>query len=301
MGDTGPEQTERFVGEQLLADVFKRALQGHAPVTTRGLAGLNLGQLLQQQLSLPQFQGGRRLTAPATGAQQQALGGLEQVFALANQQLPGLLSNVTGGLQGLSQGTGQAGQALASLATGQAGPAQGLVEAFAALDQARQAGLQRDLGNIREQFSTGGLRQSTDLARALGARQAESEASFLGQTAPLAAQVAQQQAATQLGAAQSLGQQQLGALLGLPGVVAQTLGIPQTVGGELFRLGEATRQISDQDILRRMQEFQRTQAALFQPALSFFSGTPQIVPPGIGDTLLGGLPLVGAAALTGGK
>lgn len=98
---------------------------------------------------------------------------------------------------GLSNPTAQASQFL----MGQTGPAgaesqaqgilgglaggQDLSSLFSQIDAARQQGLSRDIGNIREQFSAGGAGLSTGLARSIADRQQQSERDYLSQIGQL--------------------------------------------------------------------------------------------------------------------
>lgn len=187
---------------------------------------------------------------------------------------------------------------------GAQGPQANLAQAFAALDAQRRTGLAQDTRDLREQFSFGGNRFSSDLANAIGARQSTSEQNFLAQAAPLAAQLAPQlfSAQTQaLGTAGQLGlgsnQQSLEALLGLPQAFSTTSMLPGQVAGQGFNLGEQLRQIMQGDVAGRQAEFTRTQGALFPTLLQYAAGAPQIYTPGIGQQLLGAGTTLGASAL----
>lgn len=115
--------------------------------------------------------------------------------------------------------TSAASQQLLQMAQG--GGAPDFQSAFSAIDNARRAGLDRDVRDLREQFSYGGNRFSSDLANAIGTRQSESEATSLGQMAQLALQSAGQIGQNRLGAGQSLAQLGLGSAQGFSDATLQ--------------------------------------------------------------------------------
>jgi hypothetical protein len=137
--------------------------------------------------------------------------------------------NVIGQGQGL---LGQAGQllnsgqglgAISSLLGGGAGT--DINQVAAMLDQARQPALQRDLGNLREQFSFNGLRNSTDLNQGAATLLGNSQAALTGQLANLMPQLAGLQSQNQLGGLSAL--TSLAGTQGNLGQMAGNLGLGQ--------------------------------------------------------------------------
>ena len=189
---------------------------------------------------------------------------------------------------------------------------------FAALGQALRGqsdiGLDRTIRDLREQFSTAGLRFGSDIRNEVARAGNESTANLNAELARLGISAAESQGQLRLGAGQALGGLGLGqtgqisdlfsggagrqqeANLALPGIFSGLSNLPTQVGGGGFALGEGFRGIQDTENVRRAQEFQRTEATLLPMLLNFFAGAPQITSPGIGQQLLG---FGGAAA--GGK
>lgn len=93
------------------------------------------------------------------------------------------------------------------------------------LDTARQPGLNRDLANLREQFSFNGLRNSTDLESGASKLMSDSQAALTGQLASIMPQLAGQRSQTSLGALGALGN--LGQTLGGLGQAVGNLGLGQ--------------------------------------------------------------------------
>ena len=62
-------------------------------------------------------------------------------------------------------------------------------------------------------------------------------------------------------------------------------------------MGEQLRGIEDQDILRRLMEFQRTQGALFGPFLGALTGQPIVSGPSVGSQAMQAGTMLGASAL----
>lgn len=152
---------------------------------------------------------------------------------------------------------------------------------FAALDAPRKASLQRDLGQMEEEFGLAGMAGSTALAET-GARAAtESQANLLAEVSRMAPAL---EAARHEGTRNRLAASQL---LGT---------IPLSVAQGGFQLGEAERGIEDMDLQRLYGEFMRQQG-LFPSLLQYLGGTPQApYGPSMFDNLLKG-GLAGAAFL----
>lgn len=126
-----------------------------------------------------------------------------QLSASANSPLQQFLGAGAGQQQdlltqlGLSNPAGQASQFLMRQAgpTGAETQAQGLLgglaggqdlsSLFSQIDAARQQGLNRDVGNLREQFSSAGAGLSTGLAREIANRQQQSQTDFISQIGQL--------------------------------------------------------------------------------------------------------------------
>lgn len=287
MGDTGPIETTRFLGEQNLANILSNIIG--QPQTFQDLA---------TRLSLPQFQG--PFAAPITPVQEQALGGVQDLLETAGGQFGqsqdvinqigqlaqgGPLAGTAGGTSPIAQqllGFGAGGAAGAERAAlGGLGPARGVLPAqallgglatggaqqsllptFAAIDAQRRAGLGRDIRDIRELFSAQGNRFSTDLANTVAARQAESEAGQLAEFGRLSAGVLPAQLQAQLGAATGLGQLGLG---------QQQQGIQALLGGGQLGLGGAQLGAQAAGTLGSLQN----QAALGQ--LGALAGIPGLI------------------------
>jgi hypothetical protein len=268
--------------------------------TTAGGGGL--GRFLQDILGIPQY--GGQMTAGPNTLQRQGLN-------LAGQGLssfsPNTGQNIIQQLLGLAGGGGPGADFLRTAGTGltnlgMTGATPDVASIFQALDNQRRAGLERDVGDIREQFSFGGNRLSSDLMRAISGRQAESEASFLGEGSRVAAQLAPALFQGKVGALSGAGdignllnQLSLGASSSLPGAFQTTSLLPGAVAGQGFNIGEQGRAIEQGGLDRMMQEFLRTQMGLLQPALGYAAGAPLISSPGAGSQVLG----AGATALGG--
>jgi hypothetical protein len=113
----------------------------------------------------------------------------------------------------------------------------------AALDAARRPGLNRDIANLRENFSFNGLRRGTDIQNAVAARQAESESGMMGQLAQMMPQLTGQSNQTSLGTLNAISnlagtQGQLGQMLGNLGLGQGQLAAQGLQGaGSLFNQG----------------------------------------------------------------
>lgn len=191
-----------------------------------------------------------------------------------------------------------------------------------ALDASRQTSLSNNLRDISERFSTSGLRNSTDLATSLGQTSNQSNQDMLGIAAQLLPQLAglKTQALTSagqlglgagsalqsgdIGASDILGQlyqgQQgrgLSALQSLPGAAQLFASIPQQAATSAYNIGSQNQAQDTAAMQAKLQEFIRSQGALFSPILNFASGAPQITGPGKGSQLLGaGTSIAGAFA-----
>lgn len=271
-----------------------------------GSVPFDIGKFIQGRLSIPQY--GGPFTAPANPLQNLAAGGAGQ--SLASFFNPNSQTGAGAGsqiLQSLLNRGGQSSQTPERSILdilGATGPQADLTSAFSALDNQRRFGLGRDIRDLREQFSFSGNRFGSDLANAIANRQSESEANFLAQTAPLAANLAPQlfgQRVSALGTAGQLGQgageQSLQALLAAPGAYSTTSAVPGQVASQGFNIGEQLRQILQGDVGAKQAEFTRTQGGLFPTLLQYAAGAPQIYTPGIGQQLLGAGTTVGASAL----
>lgn len=114
----------------------------------------------------------------------------------------------------------------------------------AALDAARRPGLNRDIRDLREQFSFNGLRRGTDIQNAVAARQAESESGMMGQLAGMLPQLTGQSNQTSLGTLNAVAnlagtQGQLGQMLGNLGLGAGNLQLGAAQGLNQSGLGVA--------------------------------------------------------------
>lgn len=276
-------------------DLFSQLLAGGGNVGQPPQTGIpQIDRMLQQQFG--------RLSAAQAGPLGQLASGnmpsFQGPFGIPlNELQTSILGGVGGGTDILNAlralGTGTSGGLPTAATTNLealAGPA-ALEDVFKQIRSASEFGLGRDVADIREQFSASGLRDTTDLARAIGARQSESETGLQS----LFGQLGLQNLGQRTSAAQALG----GLGLGEAGQRLQALmGFP-TVAGGLFGLGEAARGIEEAPLLRQIQEFQRTQGANLPALLQFISGTPQIVGPGAGSQLLSAGTQLGAAKLGG--
>ena len=151
----------------------------------------------------------------------------------------------------------------------------------AALDGQRRFGLDRDVRDIREMFSSQGLRESSNLADAVATRQSESEANLFAELARIAPQLvgagsSELQALTQLGT--NLGSLELGGQeniiraltgageLGLGGASIDTQALQSILGSQL-QAGQSAGQIGlgQADILSQL--FQGQQGRELQALL----------------------------------
>lgn len=80
------------------------------------------------------------------------------------------------------------------------------------------------------------------------------------------------------------------------GAALQGALLPGQLAEQAFGLGEQERGVREAEILRRQQEFIRTQGALFGPIINAILGQPTAFGPGIGSQLLGTATTVGGAA-----
>lgn len=251
--------------QQFLGNAAAPAQQSLMSLGSFNPALQGIGQLIQQLQSpgaaqtspLSQFLGG---AASPERAQLSQLGQTNPVAQLMQQLSQfGQANPAAQASQFLQQQAGasgnesQAGSALSSLLGGQTGAeqqAQGLLgglaggqnlsSLFSAIDAARQQGLSRDVGNIREQFSAGGAGLSTGLAREIANRQQQSERDYLSQIGQLGLSALP----TQVSAAQALGglggqqgARQLGAAQALGGLGGQTAQRQVDIGQLLGQLG----------------------------------------------------------------
>jgi len=203
-----------------------------------------------------------------------------------------LLSNATGSSTGIldalahPQSLGGVPDAAFSNLAQLSGPA-ALGDVFQAMDKARQIGLGTDTANLREQFSSSGLRDSSSLATAIANLSGQSETQQQSQFG----QLGLQNLATRTSAAGALGN--LG--LGQAGFNLSSMEAYPQVLQSLFGVGEQGRQVQNQALMNQIQEFARTQGGLLPLILQFLGGAPNIVSPGIGQQLLSAGTAVGAA------
>lgn len=324
---------------------------GGAPPTNAGPGQFRLGDFIQQMFSLPQYGGqmGAGLRPEQLAALGQAGGAAGQFFGsqggtaqqiisqllgqgqtgggFAPAGLENLLSNLPGQdiLRQIGMGGGPGGGALQGIASGQ-GNLPEYDQLFNAISSAQQGTFNRNLRDIREQYSSAGLRQGSDLANAFAQAGTENAQNIGSMLAQLGLQSAGAQSGARLGAAQELGRLGLGAgqalgqaglgggdilsqlfsgqqgralsaLQALPGAQATLAGLPMDIATRLFGLGEAARGVQDTNLQRMLAEFQRTQGALFPGIVNYASGAPIISSPGIGSQVLGAGASLGGAAL----
>lgn len=162
-----------------------------------GQTGLNLPPQIQALLQGSQ----NTQSGMAGGIQTAASGASPYIDALA-----GLAGPNGGG--GSSSGSNylmtllQSPQAQSLLSGGQGA---NLNQIGSAISAAAQPGLDRNVRDLREQFSTAGLRDSTDLNMGVSDLMARNQSQITGQLAQIAPQIAQNANSTSLGALSSLG------------------------------------------------------------------------------------------------
>jgi hypothetical protein len=298
----------------------------------QGSYGPNINlQDIFSNLSIPQYQGA--LTAGSNPLQKQALNtasgglsmlpGMEQFGGGVMSRLlgqgsasfapPGLSNLLTQGAgRDMLQGLGGAQGAIGQLMQQGGNSNQDFGGILAALNGARQGALQDSNRDISERFSESGLRNSTDLAGALGTNNQRSADAFLGQAAQLLPELTGQRTQALgmagqlgLGAGQALqqGNLQAGDILGqlfqgqqgrglsalqsLPGAAEIFSMLPQQAANNAFQLGASQQGMDTQGLQAKYNEFTRTQGGLLPMILNYAAGAPQITGPGKGSQLLG--------------
>jgi hypothetical protein len=258
MGDVfqpQPMKTGQQEGQDTLSGILEQYAQGKQPILgyeqAPGGAGMfgfrgapimgpeTLGQYTQM-FNLPQY--GGQLSQGMSGAQQSALGygaGAMNKFFGSGGDMDVIRQSTTNTLKGTGGAFNDVG------------------DVYAALDAQRKQGLKRDLGDLEEQFGVAGLSDSTGLHESAARRQTESEQNLMAEVARIAPQLIQSLTGQQQGAAQILGQ------------------LPQQVAAAGFNLGEAGRQVGQQDLDRMYNDFLRTQS-LFPMLMQYFGNAGEV-------------------------
>lgn len=248
------------VGTTRVGEQRRRGGRGSYTPTERAVTPEDLISFFTA-LTIPAFEG--PFGAPATPLQTAAAGGIGEYIAGYDPR--GMVDP------------------LMEIATG--GAREDIVGLLTAGEDVERRRIAEEQAALRERRAIGGTRRSIGTGRAeaeLASR--VMEAGRLGRET-LAAQLFSAERGRELEAARAL-----------PGAAGTALA-PYITG---VQAGEAMRQISDVDILRRMAEFQRTQGALFGPLLGAVTGLPLVTAPGIGSQLLTAATTLGGAGLSGG-
>lgn len=237
MGTADPKKLDSPRNNAL--DAFSNTLRDS--FSGKGAAGADLGSWVQEMFKMPAYDGD--LSAPANPAETSAMGYVND--AAKSFYSPG--------------GTGQDLTTQLTQILKDQGPSINPDEIRAGLDPARKVSLNRDLGQMEEQFGVQGLAGGTSIAESGARAVSDSESNMMAQITQMLPQLAQARATqggVRLGAADALGKGNM--------APAQ----------QQFAMGEGMRGIQDEHIQRALQEFLR-QSNLFPQLLSFLSGTPQ--------------------------
>lgn len=169
-----------------------------------GSQGGSLMDQIQSMIGGNQNQSIQSLLGLGGGTPEQTM--LQQLAGSGNNPFIQQLASLGG-----QQGGGAGGNALAQLfsspqAAGLLGGGQGsdLQSIGSAIQAASQPGLDRNVRDLREQFSFNGLRNSTDLNAGVAQLMSENQSGLQGILAQIAPQIAQNQNQTSLGALNSL-------------------------------------------------------------------------------------------------